>query len=1039
MMHKDRFFAGACLSKLHGACLVVFVAAWVSCWGESAFAAGSPGDGKAILAAAGVKSGFCILIGPGDGKFAMDLAKGRNLAIQGLSPDKTEVENARRFIQSQKLYGQVTIVQRNLARLPYTGNLVNLVVVNEWPKQQKAGLTMKEVMRVVCPNGVAFFNGATANGVKTALGQAGIKNATVTQGAGGILVKKLRPPEMDEWNQRGYNAARSHVSKDTALGHVTGIRWLAGPYWPFGRNYQNGNAGIVSANGRNFYLTYNVAENMTKSPFEWEKEYYIVARDAYNGITLWSRPINHPFKPKQSKPKGSKEVFIFWAPGTMELAENLAAVGDRVYAVVENNVVALDAATGKTLVTFAKGYFPRRFLLEDNMLILVGAKSLQAFDSESGEKLWQIDGKFGTAVAGDGEVFCTNDRHNEIVCLDIKTGQEKWKAPTKRRYATDNRWPFYYKAGYLVFPLGKRSFDVHVVSAKDGKFLWNKKFGGRNAHFADGLIWLGLQGLDPATGEVKRDFSGRKKGVGGGCCPYVGTERVIVGSRPMKTIDVKTGELVSFHARHPCKTGLMPANGMVYTMPQACRCSMSYLRGYLAIATDDPEREKKLEIEDADRLQKGPAYGQPTTIKHKPLTIGSDWPMFRRDPQRTCFTRQTVGTNLRTLWEVQVDDQKRPTKTLDFEWLAQRLGGDRLTAPTIAAGKVYVSVPECHRVAALDQKSGSLIWTFTANGRIDVPPTIYNGLCLFGDTSGSVYCVTAADGKLVWRFNAAAKDKTIVAYGQPESVSPVVGGVLVEKGTAFFITGRAGLVDGGVSFYAVNPADGKLIKAVHNARMEGGDPDLLVSDGSIVRITTTSKYLKYRLKGASNGAKGHLYATRPLMNRFWRVHGIRSRQMDRKHMDKFFFWGHVGQVIVGDPDEKRTFAYKFLIKGYGVKFHQNVKEMAGDIMYWEGQGNLRTGKNQNSEDVPPKWKVHIPAPAQVEAMVVAGDILFAAGPVDKYHRDKGGFLRAYNVTDGKQLKEWTLKAPPAADGIAVANSRLYIAAQDGKLLCLGSK
>ena len=43
----------------------------------------------------------------------------------------------------------------------------------------------------------------------------------------------------------------------------------------------------------------------------------------------------------------------------------------------------------------------------------------------------------------------------------------------------------------------------------------------------------------------------------------------------------------------------------------------------------------------------------------------------------------------------------------------------------------------------------------TAGGRIDTPPTIADGLCLFGSHDGWVYCLRAADGRLAWRFRAA--------------------------------------------------------------------------------------------------------------------------------------------------------------------------------------------------------------------------------------------------------------------------------------------
>ena len=94
------------------------------------------------------------------------------------------------------------------------------------------------------------------------------------------------------------------------------------------------------------------------------------------------------------------------------------------------------------------------------------------------------------------------------------------------------------------------------------------------------------------------------------------------------------------------------------------------------------------------------------------------------------------------------------------------------------------------------------------------------------------------------------------------------------------------------------------------------------------------------------------------------------------------------------------------------------------------------GTRKSSDDVPPKWSVEVLFPSQIESLVLAGDVLLAAGPVDKLHRGKGAFLRAYNPKDGAQLKEWKLKSPPVADGLAVAKGCVYASCQDGKVVCL---
>ena len=78
-----------------------------------------------------------------------------------------------------------------------------------------------------------------------------------------------------------------------------------------------------------------------------------------------------------------------------------------------------------------------------------------------------------------------------------------------------------------------------------------------------------------------------------------------------------------------------------------------------------------------------------------------------------------------------------------------------------ADGKLFVAESDAHAVVALDMESGAELWRFTANGRVDSPPTIYRGMVLFGSKDGRIYCLRASDGELVWRFLAAPSDRRV--------------------------------------------------------------------------------------------------------------------------------------------------------------------------------------------------------------------------------------------------------------------------------------
>jgi outer membrane protein assembly factor BamB len=73
-------------------------------------------------------------------------------------------------------------------------------------------------------------------------------------------------------------------------------------------------------------------------------------------------------------------------------------------------------------------------------------------------------------------------------------------------------------------------------------------------------------------------------------------------------------------------------------------------------------------------------------------------------------------------------------------------------------------------VHALKADNGGKLWSFTAGGRIDSSPTYHDSTVLFGSADGWVYCLTAADGTLVWKFRAARVDRRMVSFGRIESL-----------------------------------------------------------------------------------------------------------------------------------------------------------------------------------------------------------------------------------------------------------------------------
>ena len=77
-------------------------------------------------------------------------------------------------------------------------------------------------------------------------------------------------------------------------------------------------------------------------------------------------------------------------------------------------------------------------------------------------------------------------------------------------------------------------------------------------------------------------------------------------------------------------------------------------------------------------------------------------------------------------------------------------------------------------------------------------------------------------------------------------------------------------------------------------------------------------------------------------------------------------------------------------------------------------------------------------------MVLADNLLFGAGWKDSAkmfeknpYSEHDSVLTVISAADGQRLKEYPLKAEPVFDGMAAAYGKLYLALNDGTVLCMG--
>jgi len=363
---------------------------------------------------------------------------------------------------------------------------------------------------------------------------------------------------------------------------------------------------------------------------------------------------------------------------------------------------------------------------------------------------------------------------------------------------------------------------------------------------------------------------------------------------------------------------------------------------------------------------------------------------------------------------------------------------------------VIVAEIDRHAVRALSAAGGKEVWTFVADGRIDSPPTLSGGLCLFGTRNGFVYCLRASDGVLVWRFRAADRDRRIYAYGQLESVWPVHGSVLVDDNKTlsgggarvYFAAGRSSFIDGGIRLHALELKSGKVLgktdvdttrRAGAGRIREGVMPDILSiqSDAIWMRNLGVDKNL------APVKDTDHLFAPRGFLDDTWwhRTYWIYGTAMGGGYSN----WHLVGNAAPAG----RLLAYDGgkLIYGYG------------RMAYRIGDGHVRADMTKDyklfAEAMDPmpaarkrriKWTTQLPFVAR--SIVLTRDAVLVAGgksPTETTGNHGPGTLWVASRQDGSKKAACPLRAPPVLDGMALTDAGVFVATIDGCVVCLREK
>ncbi len=806
---------------------------------------------QTILDAAGVSGGLVVHVGCGDGKLTSALHANDRYLVHGVDVNAVSVEKARAHILSCGRYGPVSCDTYDGRHLPYADNLVNLILISEADCQ----VPDAEINRVLCPGGAAVR-----------------LDSNTREAVSETLLRKPWPEEMDQWTHHLHDAGGNAVGSDRLVGPPARLRWTAGPLWARSHGWTPSVSAMVSANGRLFTIC---DETLTCADGTAPSKWFLIARDAFNGVLLWKRPVpDWDSKSFSGTPDTGGGVTTGRFTMPPNIGKRLVAVDDTVYVTLGSKapVSALDAATGQEKHVYAETSRADEILCADGRLIVSTnppaetenastAKHICAIEPATGRLLWKRGPFSGIRAtkgqdplgrlelaAGDDRVFALTT--DAVECLDAESGENLWRIDRPllppdavRRIGFAGMYEYLlavlvYHDGVVLLaqPEPNTHHTYHTMpgalyafDADDGRQMWKHGYGGWG-HCTPPDVFV--------VGDVVWTHVDAKTEYGSVWQNGLRAANSAVVDYRIQALDLQTGELrkelstkdifnVGHH--HRC-----------YRNKITERFLLSCRRGVEFVDLTTGENYQNHWVRSGCLLGYLPCNGLLYVTPHpcgcylnaKLTGFNALAPRsqdaqsqegrvtnqrLERGPAYDEIRPSSPEVNTSPDWPTYRHDSQRSgaTEARVGENLRISWSADIGTEPSglvVSGGRVLVAGVDTHTIYALDVEDGRRVWRVSGGARVDSPPTLHNGTAIFGSADGRVHCVRASDGATVWQFDAAPRRRLVTAFGQLESARPVPGSVLVRDGQCWFAAGRSSYLDGGISVYALDASTGEVLR-----------------------------------------------------------------------------------------------------------------------------------------------------------------------------------------------------------------------------------
>ncbi len=567
---------------------------------------------REILKRSGIKAGYCVDIGCGDGALTYELLRNSDLTIIAIDEDIAKVRIAREKLREAGLYGSRVMVHHGShSATQYAHWFANLVVSGRSISAGPGVVSRSEAARLQRPHG-----------------------GVVCIGKSGAMTKTVRGalPGEGTWTHQYADAANTVCSNDGVHGPL-GVLWFADVGQQLTQRHGRGPAPLY-LEGRVFSLGLHS----------------LIAVDAYNGRVLWEYPFPNILKPFHGD-------HLMGTAGT----NGMYCIGEHgIYVRDGGRCLRIDPATGEKLAEFAApqpkdgskatwGYIAAKGDLlfgsladvghivtyrfqkgGDMKKLLTESRTLFALDAKTGELRWRYDAensiRHNAITIGEKSIYLIDrslaeidqmtrakkkaakknktklpvQRPGILLALDTKTGSKQWEK-SDDIFGTVLALSVPHNALMMSYQPTRFRLDsevggrIAVFDRHSGKRLWQKKADYQSRPlindktiFAQGGAW------DVRTGKERPFPFKRSYGCG---ILAAGKRTLVYRSATLGYYDLKSqsGNEDFGGIRPGCWINAIPAGGMVLVPDGSAGCRCSYQnKTWLALRPIDlPKKERK--------------------------------------------------------------------------------------------------------------------------------------------------------------------------------------------------------------------------------------------------------------------------------------------------------------------------------------------------------------------------------------------------------------------------------------------------------------